>query len=171
MEDVRFHIHTTMEKEDYRKFLYIATFRRNPLALVMVGAIAVIASVVMNLDSMNLTKILMTAVLLFIISIGVVCLSVERKNKARLSSDNTGAFGSINSLKFYEDRLVMENEAMKSVGELRYDQFFSLLEHKDYFIFYITQNQASLVRKKDVKELEQFGAFLREIFQGKYKRI
>jgi succinate dehydrogenase flavin-adding protein (antitoxin of CptAB toxin-antitoxin module) len=65
----------------------------------------------------------------------------------------------------------MENKELKSTGELKYNQFFALMESKDYFIFYLTVNQASLVRKKDVDNLNDFKEFIVEKFGSKYKRI
>lgn len=60
---------------------------------------------------------------------------VERKNAQRVKTDKTGTFDSTNILKFYDERIVFENEALNSKGELKYDQFYSLVESKDYFIF------------------------------------
>ncbi|WMI82658.1 YcxB family protein [Anaerotignum sp. MB30-C6] len=65
----------------------------------------------------------------------------------------------------------MSNEALKSKGELSYNQFFSVLESKDYFIFYLTANQASLIRKKDVPQVDEFRKFIKEKFQKKFKHI
>jgi len=45
------------------------------------------------------------------------------------------------------------------------------MESKDYFIFYLTANQASLVRKKDVDNLNAFKDFIVEKFKGRYKNI
>ena len=65
----------------------------------------------------------------------------------------------------------MENKELKSTGELKYSQFYALMETKDYFIFYLTMNQASLIRKKDVDDLNTFKEFLVEKFGNKYKSI
>ena len=65
----------------------------------------------------------------------------------------------------------MENEALKSTAELKYDQFFAVMESKDYFIFYFTVNQASLVRKKDIDNANAFKEFIVDKFKGKYKNI
>jgi len=78
---------------------------------------------------------------------------------------------SITTLKFYDDRIVMENEALKSTGELKYDQFFAVMESKDYFIFYLTVNQASLIRKKNIDNPDLFRDFIIEKFKDKYKKI
>jgi len=45
------------------------------------------------------------------------------------------------------------------------------MESKDYFMFYLTANQASLVRKKDLDDLNAFKEFMVKTFGKKYKRI
>ena len=77
----------------------------------------------------------------------------------------------MNTLKFYDDRIAIENKELKSTGELKYDQFYALIESKDYFIFYFTMNQASLVRKKDIEDPNAFKEFLVEKFRDKYRVI
>ncbi|NLX65027.1 MAG: YcxB family protein [Clostridiaceae bacterium] len=116
-------------------------------------------------------KLLIGWIILFASAIAVVLFKIERKNAQRIKTDKTGAFDSINTLKFYEDRIVFENEKLKSTGELKYDQFYSLLESKDYFIFYLTINQASLIRKKDVDNISELKEFLVNKFGDKYKSI
>ena len=173
MEEAKIIITTTMSKEDYRKFLYIATFRRNKVIIPMLGLISLVGSMIVSLDSgnFNLIKLIVSWILLFALAIIVVLFKVERRNAQRIKTDKTGAFDSINTLKFYDDRIVMENKALKSTGELKYSQFFALMESKDYFIFYLTVNQASLVRKKDVDNLNAFKEFIVEKFGSKYKSI
>ncbi|NMA83634.1 MAG: YcxB family protein [Epulopiscium sp.] len=128
---------------------------------------------ILSLDSgnLNLIKLIISWVLLFTLAIIVVLFKVERRNAQRIKTDKTGTFDSINTLKFYDDKIVMDNKALKSTGELKYNQFFALMESKDYFIFYLTINQASLVRKKDVDNLNAFREFVVEKFGSKYKSI
>lgn len=173
MEQPKIVINTTMSKEDYRKFLYIATFRRNKLIIPLLGLISLAASLLIGLESgnINFTKFIISWIALFILAIAVVVFKVERKNAQRIKTDKTGAFDSINTLKFYADRIVFENTELKSTGELKYSQFYALLESKDYFIFYLTVNQASLVRKKDLDNISEFKEFLVEKFGEKFKSI
>jgi len=131
MEQAKIIINTTMAKEEYKKFLYIATFRRNKLVIPL----------------------------------------MVRENAQRVKTDKTGTFDSVNTLEFYDDKLVMENQQLKSTGELKYDQFFAVMESKEYFIFYLTVNQASLIRKKDVDDLGELKQFIKEKFESKYKQI
>jgi len=173
MEEPKIIINTTMTKEDYRKFLYIATFKRNKFIIPMLCLIALLGSMVVSLDNgqFSLTKFIISWLIFFPLTIIVIIFKVERKNAQRIKTDKTGAFDSVNSLKFYDDRIVIENEALKSKGELKYNQFFAVMESKDYFIFYLTVNQASLVRKIDVDNLKAFKEFIVEKFKGKYRNI
>jgi len=162
-----------MSKEDYRKFLYLATFCRNKLIIPLLMLIALLASLVIGFENgnINFVKLIVSWVVLFVLAVAVLVFKVEQRNAQRIKTDKTGAFDSINTLKFYEDRIVFENKELKSTGELKYSQFYALLESKDYFIFYLTVNQASLVRKKDVDNLNEFKEFLIEIFKDKYRSI
>jgi hypothetical protein len=65
----------------------------------------------------------------------------------------------------------MENKSLKSYGELKYEQFYTIIESKDYFIFYFTANQASLVRAKDVENLDEFRKFIIGVFADRYRKI
>ena len=173
MDRFYFVIQTKMEKEDYKKFLYLATFFRNKLTLPMILLLAFLGSAAIQLteDAFSLVPFLVVTILMFVVAVAAVCFQVERKNQQRVTTDKTGAFGSISTLRFGEEVIEMENEAMHSSGELRYDQIYQLLETHDYFIFYLTANQASLVRKKDVTEVAAFRTFLQEKFAGKYKKM
>ena len=173
MEQPKIIINTTMSKEDYRKFLYIATFRRNKLIIPLLGLISLVAGLMISFENehINFLKLIISWIALFALAIAVVVFKVERRNSQRIKTDETGTFDSINTLKFYEDRIVFENKELKSTGELKYGQFYALLESKDYFIFYLTVNQASLIRKKDVDNLSVFREFLVEKFGEKLKSI
>lgn len=166
-------INTIMTKDDYRKFLYIATFRRNKFIIPFIGLISLMGSIIVSLDSDNLNfiKLVVSWIFLFALAIGIVLFKVERKNAQRIKTDKTGTFDSINTLKFYDDRIVIENKALKSKGELKYNQFYALMESKEYFIFYLTANQASLIRKRDIDDLSAFREFIINKFENKYKRI
>ena len=130
-----------------------------------------IGSIIVSLDSYSFIKLVASWIFLFALAIGIVLFKVERKNAQRIKTDKTGTFDSINTLKFYDDRIIMENEALKSKGELKYGQFYALMESKDYFIFYLTANQASLIRKRDIDDLNTFREFIINKFENKYKRI
>lgn len=160
-----------MSKEDYRRFLYIATFKRNKLIIPLIGLISFVGSLIISFDNFSFMRLIISWILFFAFAIVVILFKVERKNAQRIKTDKTGTFDSVNTLKFYDDKIVMENKSLKSTGELKYNQFFAVMETKDYFIFYLTVNQASLIRKKDVDNPDEFREFICEKFRSKYKQI
>ena len=172
-EKPKFIIETTMTKEDYKRFLYIATFRRNKLVIPLMIALSIIGSLAIGFDSYGFSwfRFILSFVIMTPLIFGIIIFQVERRNAKRVKSDQTGSFDSINKLVFYEDKMTLENEAFKSTGEVQYNQFYAVRESKDYFIFYLTLNQASLIRKIDVEEIEKFKAFIMDKFKEKYKRI
>lgn len=141
MNEIRYLISTTMEKEDYRKFLYLATFFRNKIVIPMIAGIAFLGSLFINwkMQYFNWGAIVVSWLFLFALAIATVCFKVERKNKQRVNSDKTGTFGSVNVLKFYDDRVTMENDSLKSTGELKYTQFF--LCNGKQRLFYFLSNR------------------------------
>lgn len=173
MQEPQIVINTSMEKEDYRKFLYIATFKKKKFTVPLLCLISLFASMIIGFDNgyFHLTRFIVSWIFLTALAIVVIIFKIERQYSQRVKTDKTGTFESMSTFKFYEDRIVMENETLKSTGELKYNQFFAVLESKDYFIFYLTANQASLIRKKDVTNLDEFKAFVAGKFKTKYKKI
>ncbi len=171
MTEPIFQIETTMDKEDYRKFLYTATFLRNKLILPLVALTSLVGSIVISLGEpwWSPWSVILLWVALFILSIAVICLQVESRNKRRIKTDRTDTFGSKAILQFYAESVTIEQPSLASVGTLGYGQFYEVLQSKDYYIFYLNANQATLIRKKDVSDIVGFEKFLREKFVGRYK--
>lgn len=162
-----------MEKSDYRRFLYIATFRRNKLMIPYVLTVAFIGSFFINRinNTLNPVVFIITWILLTGLVIYAVYFMAVRKNDKRIKTNKTGTFDSINILKFYEDSLIMENESLHSTGEIRYDQIYKLMESKEYFIFYITIKQAFLLRKKDIENVIVFRNYILPKFKDRYRSL
>lgn len=173
MEEPFYIINTVISKEDYRRFLYISTFKKNKNSIILLGLIAMLGGLIIGLngDNFNLTSFIISSIALFALGIITIVMKLERRNTKRIKTDNTGTFDSVNTLKFYDDKIVMENKQLKSTGELRYDQFYKVMESKDYFIFYININQASLIRKIDVENINAFREFIAGKFGGRLKKI
>ncbi|WMI81756.1 hypothetical protein [Anaerotignum sp. MB30-C6] len=109
MEEVRFSIESIMEKEDYRRFLYTATFFRNKIVIPLIGLIALVGAIIIswNSEGIHWGTTLIAWIFLFILAIATVCFKVERKNKRRITTDKTGTFGSVSLLKFYDEKVEM----------------------------------------------------------------
>ena len=83
MEQPKFIINTAMSKEDYRKFLYIATFRRNKITIPLLALISLIGSIIVSLESgtLNMTKLIISWILLFALAIITVSVSYTHLNR------------------------------------------------------------------------------------------
>lgn len=164
-----------MEKEDLKKFMYIVTFFRKKSTIPMLVTVSLLGSLWVNYAWGNITTpgFFVVTIIMLIFIIGVIFFKIERRVKQRIKTDNTGTLGSESVLRFYEEHLEMESESFRSHSELRYDQFYELMETKDYYMFYISVNQAYMIRKKDVKaeEVSLFSEFLQCMFEGRYKHL
>lgn len=175
MPQERFSMTTQMSPKDYRRFLYIATFLRSPAPLIILGLMSLLGAISVSLILAVGSLWVMGLIWVFMAILAglAVCLKVERRNKARLKTDKTGTFESKSTLIFEPDKIIFDSPATVSHGELYYHQFFQLLETKDYYIFYLTQTQATLVCKRDIPEedSEAFNAFIHLRFKGKSKTL
>lgn len=172
MDEVRFSAQTTLRRSDYHKFLYIATFFRSKVVWPMLAAMALAGSLMVNLTAQprgGTGAILGGWLLMFALCVIVVCMRVEGKNRQRVRTDRTRAFESTSTLRFYDDRLELETAEPPSTGILSYDRLYSLMESRDYFIFYLTANQATLLPKRDVADVAALRAFLQTAFAGRYR--
>ncbi|RXI38781.1 hypothetical protein DP129_11220 [Clostridium tetani] len=153
-EKILFKVKTKMDKEDYRKFLYLATFKKSPIIIPMILFIAAIGAGIIAFENgvFNIVAFLIAWVFMTVLAFGTICFKVEYKNKKRVKTDKIGTFNTYQTLSFYEDYVIVVNDSIEGKGKIRYDQFYGLLESKEYLIFYYDANMASLIRKKDIDD-------------------
>ena len=103
-----------------------------------------------------------------------VCFNVEGKNRRRVAAaQQAGALDRRLVMSFSEQEFFLENPAREASRHLTYEEFHLLMETKDYFIFFLTKHQVTLLCKRDLKEEERdsFGAFIRRKFGKRYRKI
>ena len=88
MKQEKFLITTKMEKEDYRKFLYIATFLRKKSVMPSIILLCLIGALFVNFSSngISLSGFGFTFVFMFVLVMGISCFRIERKNKQRIKT-------------------------------------------------------------------------------------
>ncbi|SHI19970.1 YcxB family protein [Sporanaerobacter acetigenes] len=170
-----FTVKTSMGKEDYHKFLYIATFLRSKMIIPFILLIAALMAAFLAYgdNQFNVTKFIALWILLAMVAILTIIFKVERRNKQRIKTDKTGVFNSQETLDFYEDYLIIKSTVFEGESKIKYSQFYQVLESKDYFITYFNMNQASLIRKKDMDKetIEMLRSLYENTMGKKYKRI
>lgn len=166
-------VNTQMTKSDYRHFMYLATFKKNKFMLPLLLAMALLGSLFIVLEAFgfDLGKWFIGTAMFLCFEIAVLVLKIEFRIDRRYKTDCIGTFNRNTRLTFYLDKVVIEQPDLKSSGELTYEQFYSLRESASLFMFYLNANQATLVRKKDVEDVEGLRSFLMERFGTRYKKM
>lgn len=164
-----------MEKEDYHKFLYIATFLRSKIIIPFILLISALAAIFLaySENQFNAINFIVSWFVLGAVAFFTIIFKVERKNKQRIKTDKTGVFNSQETLDFYEDFLIIKSTVFEGESKIKYSQFYQVLESKDYFITYFNMNQASLIRKKDMNKetIEKLRSLYQKTMGKKYKTI
>lgn len=150
--DLRLIVKTTVEKDDYRIFLYKSTFFKNkssiPFILLVSGVMAVILSRLNQVYS--LIYFLGAWLFLTLVMFSTIIYKIEKKFRQRIKSDKTGAFDSFETLEFYDDFVIIKSPRFDGLLTIRYEQMYKVIEQKDYFLTYFNESQSSIIRKKDM---------------------
>lgn len=170
-----FTVKTIMGKEDYRKFLYIATFLRSKIIIPFILFLSALMAIFLaySENGFNITEFFIFWIVLTILAIFTVIFKVERKNRQRVKTDKTGVFDSQEILDFYEDFLIVKSSVFEGEFKIKYSQIYQVLESKEYFISYFNMNQASLIRKKDMdnEKSDKLRSIYKKNMGNKYSRI
>lgn len=174
-EEKHFTIDTKMEEVDNRNYLYIRTFKQNSAVLLPLGIFVLIGTAVFTVtfQEFSVLGILKYLGVSALIISAVTMLKLEIRHRKRIKNDRSGAIGSLTRMEFYNNYMTMETNIAQGVSKLGYKEFYGLIETHSYYILYYSTSQATMLRKKDISpEIKQsFGDFIREKFEGKYRRL
>lgn len=171
-----FSVKTSIDKKDYHKFLYIATFLRRKLMIPMIIIVsAIMAGVVaFNKEVFQFTEFFIYWAILLGITLFAIVVKVETRNREKIKADKiNGSLKAHETLEFYDDFVVIKSTAFKSKSKLKYYKFHEIIETKNYFIIYFNRQQASIIRKVDLdnETIENLKKLFIEKLKGKYRRI
>lgn len=172
-EKYLYQVRTKIEPEDMRKFLYLETFRKRGayhffVYLVLDLAASFLVSQAMGLGAGGfLAFFLAYAVLIPVILV----IKLERICKKRFRTDRAGLYNAWSNWEFYQDHVIGQNEAVQSSSVYRYEQFYQIIETKEYFLIYPNESMANLIRKRDIDGETMVGLqmLLREKMKARYR--
>lgn len=168
-------VETIMEKEDYKSFLFTTMFKRNKGTLKFIAFMAVIGSVLLCFTKIGfgVKTFIASWVVLFMALYVLAWIRMEYRYRRTVEQSKSALFGSVTTITFYEDMLNMASDLTYRTSDLLYSDFFRILEMKNYFVFYYTKAEATIVRKKDFADvdLKEFREFIKTKFEGKYQKI
>ena len=128
-----FTIKTSINKKDYSRFLYIATFLRKKFTIPAI--IALMAGFVSyNNRIFELKSFLIYWLILLIITLFAIVVKIEFQSREREKADKAGVLKSIETLEFFDDILVIKSTAFKGKSKIKYYKFYEVIETKNYFI-------------------------------------
>lgn len=170
MEQELFVIRTTLNKNDFREYLYISTFLRNKKVFAILYGVCVILAIISNWILHNLTvqSVIVRSLIVFGILVVLLCAGIEVKSRRFAKNTGIDENGENSILRFYKDHMEV---GIKASGDISYDQFYELLESKKYYLFYFNEKFASFVKKSEVQNEEDFSKFLKDVFGDKYRKI
>lgn len=169
----KYKITTTMEREDYRNFLYLITFKRNHSVWLLILFLTVLLSVSISLFTGGIKplNLLIIAFFMVLVIVSALCLRLESKVKKKYGKSNAKLLKKEQTLTLYDQEIEATNRSREGTTTSTYDNFYEIWETKDYFFFYFTKESCSLIRKKDIPndEYDNLISFLKEKLNNKFK--
>lgn len=170
-----FTIKTSINKKDYNRFLYIATFLRRKLTIPIIIIITALMSlfVAYSNKSFSLKNFFIYWFFLIVITLFAIIIKIEFKTKEKAKNENDSTLKSVETLELFDDYMSIKSTAFKGKSKIKYKKIYEILESKKYIIIYFNKRQASIIRKKDLEKgsLEDLRSFLIEKLGNKYKKL
>jgi hypothetical protein len=170
-----YEITTRMDKADYRKFSYITIFRKRAQTILLILLVAVGGAGItaMMEGTFSAPRFLVIWAILIVTAVAAIFLMVEYKAMKWLSKVQTGMIGGKQTITFYENYLIAEQENVRGSNKIKYEKLFEILETKDFFIVYANASSASVIRKMDVSrnDIDDFKAFIKAKMGSRYTKL
>lgn len=170
-----FKVTSKLEAKDFRKFLYLATFKRSPLIIPVIGLIGIIAASTITFVNgpFTVVKFLGLFLAMFLISYIATCLKVEYRSFVVKKDKNHPIFKDNHNISFFENYIMPAKNKGKNKTKIEYSKLFKVLKTDEYLVIYYNTSVASIVRKEDLNEETWTG--LTELLKNKvgknFKRV
>ena len=149
--DSLFSVETTIEKKDYRKFLYLHAFILTKFTLLYLIIAPILTGIGINciLEDFPIKYFVLYVIILSIILVNVVLLKLECQLNHLIKTDKF--WKSTRKLDFYKDYIISSNSIAECESKMKYEQYYKVIETKEYFLCFHNVNIASIIRKKDME--------------------
>lgn len=171
----QYEIHTTMEREDFRNFLYLITFRKNTSVLVAILLMSLFLSFFVSFftGGFQIGNFLIITFFMFLVTSSALCLRLESKVKKKYSISNEKNLKKDQTVILTDTLIEATNRSSDGSTTVSYEQFHELWETKQYLFFYFTKDLCSFIRKRDIAEenKDELFDFLRNKLGEKFKEL
>lgn len=169
MKNTDFVIRSSLDKEDYKKYLFIDMFELRKIFMIFVIACIVTLSLNYVNHTMNLYNIVEYFAIFFCIVIVMRVVQVYTMYYGIARMYDKGDLKGYNIYSFHEDELTIQNSSQNGSATLKYDIFHTVRQTKDFILLYATARQCSVIRKKDVENIDEFVIYLKNKFKKVYR--
>ena len=170
-----FTVETTMEKNDYHKFLYISTLLKSKIMILFFLFLTAFLSgeIAYNESTFDSKVFFVFWIILIMVLIVVIIFKIEVKFRQIMKTDKTGIFNLPEILDFYTDFLIVKSKVFEGEIKVKYTQIYKVFETNNYFITYFNATQATLIRKKDMKSevIDQLKSLYKKNLVNTYKKV
>ena len=168
---MEYKIQTQMNEQDYKNFMTFHMFHKGKVIWIYTAFLSIVAAAACT----YFTQIKTVPFFLFCwaLMIATIIITLRVKIhlliKKRLKTDRANLIRSEVIFYFRDEDFVMENQGITAIATLTYDKIYQVIETKDFYALYLNVNQATLISKRNVENVDEFGAFLQERTRGIYK--
>ena len=166
-----FTVTTKMERADYKKFLYFASFQKSPSSILIILAFSLGGALFGAYygEMFTVAKVLIFWVLISGLAFTAVCFRIEQKISQREYQEKRDAFNIVDHLEFHDKYIRIEESGRKDAVKVDYDKFKKVIEAKEYFYLYHSEKNASMIRKEDVDPAVDLRGFFSRKFGARFK--
>ncbi|MFA9466338.1 MAG: YcxB family protein [Velocimicrobium sp.] len=168
-----FQFTSKMEKDDYKKFLYITTFRKSYQTIVSLLLFASIATALFCrlLNQSAPFTIFIIFILILLILLSFLLFKLDRQVNTLFSINKKTSFEKKQTITLYDTYLTASNRMSQGETKTDYCNIHELYETSEYLIFYFNKSLASPVRKKDIptEQYQLIISFLKSKLEHRYK--
>ncbi|PAB61156.1 YcxB family protein [Anaeromicrobium sediminis] len=170
--DSLFSVETTIEKRDYRKCMYSYAFILTKFKLYLIIA-PILASVVINyiLETDSIKYFIFNVIVVFILIVIAVSLKLEYQINRLIKTDKF--WNATRKLDFYKDYLIKSISVIEGYSKIKYEQYYKVIEMKEYFLCFYNIQLVLIIRKKDMESetCDKLRDIFKEEMGKKYRKI
>lgn len=163
--NILFETSTIIDKNEFKKFqkFYLNKFKSSLLPKLVMAFLAIIA-IVMNLIKSNFDIVIMVIVFIIIYPI-ILSITLNRQiNKMYESNKRINMLEE--KLMFYDK--YFESKSSLNYCKVNYSDIYKICETKSNFYIFISDNQAFIIIKSNIKDVDSFKDFIKD--KAMYRR-
>lgn len=168
-----YQINTTMEREDYRNFLYLITFGKNPSILLAILTMSCFLSLFISFftNGFQIKNFLIITFFMFLVTISTLCMRLESKVRKKYGIANKENLKKEQTVILFDNSIEATNRSNNGTTVVSYEDFYEIWETKNYLFFYFSKDLCSLIRKQDIDKVqsEEILQFLKSKLGEKFK--